>query len=201
MDCWHEDRYAIMLEAVKRRPLHSTFQGSLLNGFINSIDFATCLDIGCGTGQVSQFMSNYKEYHGCDLPGIITNVAEKSGFDGFYMGMDMESFNGTICRQYDLVIMSAFIDVLKEPVAMLTKILGNCRGYVIIHRQEITGGDTEISEEPSYGGFTYHSKINSVSFKECIKDFDIIKEASCKYDNWENGGLSILLKRKSDKTI
>lgn len=194
MDCWHENIYSNMLKALEKRPLLSTYQGQLLKDFIDSIKIETCLDIGCGTGQVSQLIEGM--YNGCDIPEIVQNVSEKSGFEGMYMGMDMEKFNGNIARNYDLVIMSAFIDVMQQPEQMLKKILNHCTKYVIIHRQELTDGDTSVTKEQSYGGFTYHSKINTMSFYGLLKDFEIIKQASCKYPNWGNGGYSCLLQKK-----
>ena len=183
-----------MLEALDKRPLLSTFQGNLLKEFIDEVHYETVLDIGCGTGQVSQLIEG--TYHGCDLPDIVLNVSEKSGFEGMYMGMDMETFDGSVAKNFDIVIMSAFIDVMDKPARMLSKILKHCNRYVIIHRQELTEGRTSVTQEASYGGYTNHSKINVAHFYDLIKDFKIIKEASCKYPNWEYGGHSFLLKKK-----
>lgn len=193
MDCWHEQRYQVMLDAVKKRPILDTYAGQVLKKLIDSVDYHRCLDIGCGTGQVVQLID--KRYAGIDLDHIIENVAEKAGFNGLYYSFDVEKEDVTQATAYDLVIMSAFIDVMQNPIEVLARILPYCTKYVIIHRQELTLYPTVITEEPSYGGFTYHSKINEKEFSEAIGGFKVIESVSCKYDNWENGGISYVLKK------
>lgn len=193
MDCWHEERYQAMLDAAKKRPLLDTYPGQLLKGLIDSIEYDGCLDIGCGTGQVSELIKG--RYVGIDLPHIVENVSRKSGFDEVYSTYDVEDRPVILANMYDLVIMSAFIDVMQHPIKVLGNILPHCKKYVIIHRQELSLYPTRITHEPSYGGFTHHSKINEKEFSEAITGFEVIERASCKYDNWENGGTSLLLKR------
>ncbi len=192
MECWRENIYQNMIEAAKKRPLLSTFQGKLLKSFIDNIEYKQCLDIGCGTCQIKELINGF--YVGVDLPEIINNVSRKL-HEQFYRQRDVTKDRIDFVGQYDLVIMSAFIDVMEKPIETLEKILKHCNKYVIIHRQELTKGKTVITKEPSYGGWTYHSKINWAEFMKAIKGFEIIQQASCKYPNWFEGGHSFLLKR------
>jgi SAM-dependent methyltransferase len=195
MECWHENIYQAMIDAANKRPLLSTYQGKLLKSMIDSVEYETCLDIGCGTGQVSQLIKGI--YHGADLFNIIANVAEKSGFKQIYLGINVEKYDMIFVNSYDLVIMSAFVDVMEKPLEKLESILKYCSKYVIIHRQEISQEKpTQSIKNPSYGGWTWHSIINRKDFDKAIKGFEILKLTTCKYENWEDGGTSVLLKRK-----
>ena len=193
-ECWYKKTvYQNMIDAANKRPLLETYQGQLLKDLIKLTEYRACLDIGCGTAQISEVIHNYK---GLDLFDIVSNVSMQTYPKNQYLMTDIVSHEEpSIIEGFDLVIMSAFIDVMENPLEVLRPILKYCRNYVILHRQEFTDKPTYSIKNSSYGGWTWHSVINLQEFDEVIKEFEIIKEASCKYKNWNEGGESILMKR------
>jgi len=193
--CWYQkSSYKNMIDSLFKYPLLETPPGQLLNQMIKSIDYDLCLDIGCGTGQIGQIAKNYT---GLDLDHIIENVAKKAFPNFCYLKKDIiQNRNMIYMEKYDLIIMSAFIDIMERPVGILGDILMYCQKYVILHRQEISKEKpTQSFKNKSYGSWTWHSIINRNDFDTLIKDFEIIKEESCGYDNWEDSGHSFILKR------
>ncbi len=192
--CWQiEDSHVKMVEAFNRRKLLDTYAGNQLKKLIDSIEYKRCLDIGCGTGEVGTLCHDYT---GFDYPETIKNVSLKCfPKQNYTNSLISDPTNLLLLESFDLVIMSAFIDVQKEPIKVLSKILKGCQKYVILHRQELIKTPTEIQVNPSYGAETYHSMININDFKNCIKEFEIIKKVTLKYPDWEDGGHSYLLKK------
>ena len=182
MECWHENIYQAMIDAAEKRPLLSTYQGKLLKSMIDSIDYDRCLDIGCGTAQVHEICH---DYIGIDLPDIIFSVPRKIYPDVCQLFLYPIEDEAEYAKDYDLVIMSAYIDIMEKPLDMLEPILKRCNKYVIIHRQEISQNKpTQAIKNPSYGGWTWHSIINRKDFNKVIKGFEILELKSCKYENW-----------------
>ena len=130
------------------------------------------------------------------MPEIIDNVAKKCMPNERYIYTDVYN-DIDLIKYYDVILMSAFIDVMQHPLEVLKKVLNLAYDYVIIHRQEISKDKkTNCVKNHSHGGFTYNSIINRKDFETAIKKFDIIKKVDCKIDIWESGGTSFILKRK-----
>lgn len=135
-----------------------------------------CIDLGCGD-QGAKVL--FTDYTGVDLPK----------FDVYNTDLDF-------INDYNIVLLNAFIDVMEFPLKVLDDVLFNSSKYVIIHRQEFTYGPTEITQEPAYGGLTWHSKINWWDFYKVIKGrFYVIDYRRLDFDNWEQGGVSLILKK------
>lgn len=155
----------------------------------------TILDLGCGAAELSDVFVEYF-YVGADLENIIEDVAMKLhpdknyiSFD-IYAGADACSFIG----DYDIVVMNAFIDILQYPIIGLENVLINAQKYVIIHRQRFDDeNSTDVIKNPSYGGSTYQSIINSNEFQTIIRKhkFRIVKEL-----NVYNDSKSLLLEKE-----
>ncbi len=158
----------------KRTDVLGTFHGQTLEKMVKNYRGKT-IDLGCGASEVSVM---FNDYTGVDLPDF--NVYET----------DLK-----FIEEYDIVLMNAFIDVMQFPLYVLAKVLKHCKKYVILHRQEFTHGPTGITQEPAYGGWTYHSHINNWDFKVLTRDFKIKRKEKLNFDNWEDGGYSILMKR------
>jgi len=167
----------------KKHKLIDTFHGKVLYDMTRLLH-GDCVDLGCGDkGAEVFFRGNSKfggNYTGFDLPG----------FDIYKTDLEcIEDFN--------IVLMNAFLDVLKKPLWALNKVLKSSREYVIIHRQEFSYKATRIKTGPAYGGWTYHSRINWDDFYKVIKKrrFYAVDYRELDFDNWENGGASLILKK------
>ncbi len=170
-DCWHMG-WNPRIEDIREVP-HLL----VLKELIKDIRNLSTIDLGCGNQAVKPL---FKSYVGVDLP------------------WDIFEDDITFIKDYRTVLMNAFIDVLQYPIVGLTSVLKNASRYIILHRQEFTDHLTTVSQQDSYGGWTWHSKINRKEFAILIKfyHFSISKELSCGFDNWKDGGSSILLKKK-----
>ena len=149
--------------------------GKVLEEMTKDIRHLKCADLGCGNKAASIF---FDDYTGFDLPEFNVYVSDLD-----------------FIREYDVVLMNAFIDVMQFPLEVLDLVLPHCRNYVIIHRQEFTKGVTKVTQENAYGGWTYHSIINNEDFVKTILNFRLESFRKLDFDNWEDGGASILLKR------
>ncbi|MEK6879506.1 MAG: FkbM family methyltransferase, partial [Nanoarchaeota archaeon] len=105
---------------------------------------------------------------------------------------------------YPIIVTNAVIDIMQYPLEILAKILQHVSKYIIIHRQEITEhGQTHVTMNGSYGGFTYHSIINRKDFVDLLdkNNFDVIKEIHLDFGNWENGGSSFLIRKRRSYSL
>jgi hypothetical protein len=88
---------------------------------------------------------------------------------------------------YDIILMNGFIDVMQYPIVMLRSVLSWSRGYVVLHRQEITDGASFVKKNSSYTGFTYHSVLNYMVLQDLIASFafEILETVPAGHDgNW-----------------
>lgn len=175
--------------------LIETAHGQVLKEISSDLSHYKCIDIGCGAGASQVF---FDDYTGADLPVIIDQLSKVVNPDLDYIKCDFQKDNLEFIGEYDVVLMNAFIDVLKNPLEMLHKILKHSSKYIILHRQEFSNEPTSIQVSNSYGGITHHSIINCKEFDEVLTnyDFEVIKELSCGFENWNDGGKSILITKK-----
>jgi len=152
-----------------------THHGRILRSMVKGLRRTKMIDLGCGGKGVAPL---FKYYKGIDLPE----------FNVYISDLDF-------LQEYELVLMNAFIDVMQFPLDILERVLEHCKGYVLIHRQEFTTGKTRVTEEHAYGGWTHHSIINHEDFAKVSLDFNVEKYVNLNFDNWENGGNSVLLKK------
>jgi len=118
--CWEDSsKYQNMVDASHRHPSHETPQGKKLKILIDSIQYERCLEIGCGVGDISKICHDYT---GMDLPDIAEQLFRKQYPDLHWIGWDfttndieLEMF---IKNRFDLIITSAFIDVMHHQRSM-----------------------------------------------------------------------------------
>lgn len=156
-----------------------TDHGKVLQKMAEPVRKLPVIDLGCGNKGASEI---FKDYKGVDLPG----------FDVYESPLNF-------IRPYQVVLMNAFLDVMENPIGVLDRVLPYCSNYVLIHRQELTAGETSITQEDAYGGWTWHSKINYTDFMRSVISFRILDYQKLNFDNWENGGRSILMQRLCSK--
>lgn len=158
------------------------------------------IDLGCGTAMLSEFCKEFK-YFGADLSYVIADCAMRNFPDYYYRSINIETDDLSWLKKYPVVITSGIIDVMQHPLETLVRILENTSEYLIVHRQDISEAKpTQIEKGPGYGDFAWHSIINRKELLSTLDalNFDIVKEEKLKFDNWEDGGRSLLLrKRKS----
>lgn len=205
--CWYNEQHIenmnrFYINDVRNKPVFEHYK--IIDEFIDYVrdtdGIGTLLDLGCGTAYLSEHRRDFS-YIGCDLPEVIAKCAMVHYPQYYYKSFNIFNEDASFINDAKIVVMNALIDVLPNPLYYLHKILSHNAQYVILHRQEITEkGNTTVLENPSYGGFTFHSIINRNDFINLLEvcNYDIIKETPCGFSNWENDGSSFLLrKRKS----
>lgn len=196
--CWYSKDYVYyhMINAIKKHvPLNEIGHGRVLIKLLNIVvsKERKVLDLGCGGALIHTITDGL--YTGADMQHIIENVSKKCFDDLNYKIVDVITDDLNFLKNYDIIIMNALIDVMQYPLFMLDKILKKCNNYVILHRQEVIDGETVIIQNPSYGGLTYHTRINVHDFNTIIKNtgFEIIKNIDSNLDI--NTWRSFLLKK------
>lgn len=204
--CWHNREAVDEINAAYKGYLSTLSQTPHISVLMDLIRTATArygkglkvLDIGCGTGLVARFFKDH-HYTGADLPHMIEHCAQVNNPGYSYRCMDWDSLTDySFLKEYDLILVNAFIDVLKDPIHALTVLLQSGKP-IILHRQEISMNfQTHVSVNGSYGKETYHSVINYKAFNKLLNTYDygIMDQGNNHFDNWENGGHSFLLEHQ-----
>jgi putative methyltransferase (TIGR04325 family) len=135
----------------------------------------TILDLGCGAGhhQKTEFIRNNLDYTGADLPNVIDTSSVKIYPEGKYISLDIYSDKIEFIKNFDIVLMNAFIDVIEFPLDILNKVLTYINKFVILHRQRLSDKKTYIEKHQSYNGFTYISIINNNDFLQILEKNNI----------------------------
>jgi len=170
MDCWN-DETGKTVEDMQRHlvkyPLMENHLGKILEQLLFNIEghYKNCLEIGCGTAQNAELIK--VKYAGMDLPYVINNLTKRLHPTMETYQHDINNFEDVrneIIGKFDLILTSAFIDVMEHPIEVLTHILSHAKKYVIVHRQEIDwdaeNTRTKVIKNNSHGGWTYHSIIS-----------------------------------------
>lgn len=200
-DCWHDKNKLPqkMIDGANGKLFGKTFlESDHIPYLLKALEIITekkikVLDIGCGHAELNKLISKFNwQYTGCDLDHIIENVAKKLNPNLNYIKSDITTIgnDNSFIRNFDLIIMSAFIDVMKEPIKILENILIESNSYVIIHRQRISDKkSTKVIKEASYCKFSYQSIINRNEFYSLLNkyNFRIISEIhlDCYDKNWK----------------
>lgn len=145
--------------------------------------YQSMLDYGCcaaALGLVEPVSIDYF-YMGYDLKNIINNVSipfwkesgKKAAELHFYEDESEINFDW-----FELVVCSAVLDIMQDPLKFLKEILSKIHYDLIIHRQFIVDDVTHCVEQSSYGGTTYISYINRSEFLQIVNQagFEIIHE-------------------------
>lgn len=142
---------------------------------ITDIDLSniTAIDLGCGN---ASYLSYYIKCTGADLPFIISNYSKilNPGMD--FIECDVMESDLSFLKEFDLVLISGLLTVMKEPLIILNKVLSNSSNYVLINRNQLTKQPTTTSKNWAYCGWTYETQINIDDFNYLLEKngFDII---------------------------
>ena len=199
--CWYQKECVESMnrfedECIKNQDIQPHYKS--FNELLNLCGTGKLLDIGTGTARISQFCKNF-EFVGADLPHILSGCAMRNYPKYKYQSIDIIEDNLAWIREYDVIVLNGVIDVMENGLYILERILTHSKKFVLIHRQEITeNGKTHSKVNPSYNSHTFHSIINRKDWNDLIDrmGFEIIKENSPGFTNWENNGSSFLLKNK-----
>jgi SAM-dependent methyltransferase len=178
--CWY-DNVSVPEEMIKGATgkLWPTLEHSdhfpVLKQIVDSLpeDVLSMVEVGCGSGSFQRIFDRFYCV-GIDLPHIIDKVAKQVYPQGKYLKLDIYRDAFEEIREFDCVLMNAFIDVMEHPLFVLEKILQNANRYIILHRQAFCSNKepTQVTKEKSYGGWTYHSLLNWDEFFSLLKKYN-----------------------------
>lgn len=173
-DIWHKGY------TPRREDISEVAHIQVLKEISEPVKELSLIDLGCGNKAIAPLFDNY---HGIDLPM----------FDAYKDSM-------IFIKDYDVVLMNAFIDVMEEPIKILEKVFKKASNYIILHRQEFTDYSTTVDMRDAYGGWTWHSKINREEFVFLMKKYyiSILNEKTCGFPNWNAGGSSLLMQKNGE---
>ena len=183
------------------KPLHQSDHYEALDKCMAMAEGDSLLDIGCGIAEVSTAFPAYK-YTGVDLPHVIEKAARvknpQTKFIAFNANKDSYDFVG----DYDIVLMNSFISEMPDWYRCLNNVLCNSKGYIIIHRQEVTHEPSYLREYATYAGLkTTNSVINYEELKKVFyfNEFEILYEADS-FPNNNRQKTFLIKKETSDVT-
>jgi hypothetical protein len=189
--CWDEEAsYQQMLDGARGILFPSLLNSDhvhILRQLITAAAPKNLIDLGCCSAEASLLATNFK-YVGADLENIIENVSKVMHPEVDYVKFDASKSNFDFVKDYDAVLMNAFIDVLENGDIVLDKVLSKSK-KVILHRQKIAE-KTKCEIKDSYGAKTYSFTIGSFDFENILKKNNF---AITHFFNWNNGSYSLLL--------
>lgn len=198
LECWNSDKiYDHMIDGAKGKiwdKLENSSHWPVLKDLLDyckSNGTNTFCDVGCGAGALGQIY-DFKNYTGADLPNIVQNVSKKFSPKLNFIDFDINKDNIDFMSSYDCLVLNAFIDVMKNPLEILEKILLQAKKYVIVHRQHL-GKETKSWLTTSYNNMTsYQTQIDIKDLnKVCnLYGFSLVKNIPV------NGQYSFLLEKK-----
>lgn len=142
-----------------------------LKSYVSSV-----VDVGCCKAEFSDCFPSI-EYCGADLPHIIEKVSRKLRPRNKYIQLNASLDSLAVLSNFDLIVMNSFLSEMPSPLKTLHSVLTYAKKYIIIHRQDIVSGKTNLENYKTYGGLpTVNSLIN-------IEDFsNIVTLNNCRID-------------------
>jgi hypothetical protein len=195
--CWlNAESYPKMLDGARGilfpKLLDSDHVGTLKK-LISLAKPKKMIDLGCCSAEASLLAENF-EYVGADLEEVIKNVSKVMHPEITYIPFDAYATDFNFIKDYDTILMNAFIDALKDGEQIFDKVLTAAPSKIILHRQCIRK-ESELNLLPSaYNGKTYQCVFSIGSFKTSLakNNFKIKQQLA-----WTNDYFSFLLERES----
>lgn len=174
-ESWKADDVAEQMLELAREQLRDPDSVPPYRAFLEAIEWtlaelplpdpARLLDFGCGVGHYSELLERRLpgrfEYTGCDYSQAMVEAARAAwGGDRRFLTNDL--FANTLdLGTFDLVVASALVDITEDYEQALDVLLGSAASYVLLHRQQVTGGASRVEVVPGYAGqMTYRSYLN-----------------------------------------
>jgi hypothetical protein len=178
--CWHRPEELIPAMAGKQREwgrLGQTPQGRVLGGLLGMTGQLLgkkpnlIVDVGCGVCPLLDIV-DAERYVGVDLPANVGEIRKVVGPGVKLMAADAMSDDLSSLSGAEVVVMSAFLDVMERPLVCLRRVLAAARGHVILHRQLIHDGPTSAKLEYSYLGqdTSFKSVLNRREFYDVVQE-------------------------------
>jgi len=128
------------------------------------------LDVGCGVGAYATLLERHFpgsfEYAGWDASTAVVRAARATSPGGDFVVASL--LEDAVPAGVDLVLASALIDVLPEPLPALDRLFGAPARFVLLHRQRITEGATRVERAPGYEGQTTYRSLVTIGDIEAI---------------------------------
>ncbi len=162
--------------------LEDTSHFKILNELITIANINEICDLGCGAGELGRVMPTHK-YIGYDLPHIVKKVSKFVNPNLNFVEFDANNFDYSLLKNYKLIVLNSFISELHNGLEILSNILENSNGFVVLHRQKFAD-KTSLRNYNTYGGLkTVELCINFNEFKSIIKNHTIVKMVSTLNEN------------------
>lgn len=194
--CWlNSDSYSKMLDGARGILFPKLLESDhveMLKQLIHAANPKRMIDLGCCSAEASLLATNF-EYVGADLEEVINNVSKVMHPEISYIPFDASTTDFAFVKEYDTILMNAFIDVLKDGDKILDKVLAASTKKVILHRQCIRkNNETNLLSSP-YNGKTYQCVLSIATFKSLLakNNFKITHQYI-----WTNDYCSFLLERE-----
>jgi len=146
---------------------------------------ARFLDIGCGVGAYGELLARYApdrfEYVGADYSQEILAVARERWPGREFVERDL--FAPGAVDGFDVVLGSALVDVQADFEHALRLLCAADARWLLLHRQQITGGRSRAEVAPGYPGQrTYRSYLRRSDLDRVAAEYDRRVVASARVD-------------------
>jgi SAM-dependent methyltransferase len=130
---------------------------------------ARFLDFGCGVGHYSELLERRYagrfDYTGCDYSEAMVEAA-RAAWPGRTFVVNDLFVNTLDLAWFDVVCASALVDITEEYERALDVLLGSGARFVLLHRQQVTEGQSRVEVVPGYTGqTTYRSYLNRLDIE------------------------------------
>jgi len=184
--CWYKPDVSI--DNRKKGTQNQEYR-DIIQGLVDLIPRTskTVVDLGCGRGDVASWLFTNRKYTGVDLPNLIEGVSSVINPHLDFIKCDLVEEDADFISDYSIVYMDALIDIMQHPLEVLDKVLDRASKYILLIRQEIVEGKTNVIKNPSYGGFSYHSEIGRDDLNGILKKrmVTVIKEVDAGIGIWK----------------
>lgn len=175
--------YVCASSNAKEEDIQSTGRGDFEREFLPrvSLPIDTCLEIGCGLGRMSQWISGVcKKLYAADISGELLNIAKKRLSIDKYLNIGFIELDGYTLKEIkDNSIDVAFeyicfqhigsAEVIESYIREVARVL-KIGGYFVMHGRDVSGNDTGF-----HPGNTWHGcRIGPTLVKESIEGTSLI---------------------------
>lgn len=175
-----KQRFSKSLETYKSNAIVQKQMAEKLVGLIENVSFDNILELGCGTGFVTELISskyNYKQYDAIDIVDECQKHIENITNNINFISCDIENFEYQ--KKYDLIISNASFQWLDNPVDFIKSIKSHLNpngifAFTLFGKNNFKELNTIISSTPSYYSITETKEITKEYKLEHLSEENII---------------------------